>query len=99
EFTIVNGAIETGQYLVAGLFLALLGIVFVGMGVTVLSVVQGKPPETTPETGFHDTISTGLPIVLFLAIVLMLGVYIPPPLESLLRDAARSLEVKALEVK
>jgi hypothetical protein len=29
----------------------------------------------------------------------MLGVYIPPPLESLLRDAARSLEVKALEVK
>jgi hydrogenase-4 component F len=99
EFTIVNGAIERGQYVVAGLFLSLLGIVFVGMGVTVLSVVQGKPPQTTPETGFHDTISTGLPILLFLTIVLMLGVYIPPPLQTLLTDATRSLEVRALEVR
>ncbi len=94
EFTIVNGAVESGQYVVVGFFLALLGIIFVGMGVTVLSVVQGKPPETTPATGFHDNISTGLPILLFLAVVLMLGVYIPPPLEALLRDAAGALEVK-----
>src|SRR4029077_1844443 len=48
EFTIVNAAILSGQYLVAGLFLSLMGIVFVGMGVTVLAVVQGKPQEGAP---------------------------------------------------
>ena len=94
EFTIVNAAIGSGQYLVAGLFLGLLGIVFVGMGVTVLSVVQGKPLEGTPATGFYDSASTCAPILLFLSLVLMLGLYIPRPLEMLLRDAAALLEVK-----
>jgi hydrogenase-4 component F len=91
EFTIVNAAIGSGQYLVAGLFLTLLSIVFIGMGVTVLSVVQGRPLEETPETGFRDNVSTGLPILLFLALVLMLGVYIPSSLESLLQNAAALL--------
>jgi hydrogenase-4 component F len=72
----------------------LLGVVFVGMGVTVLAVVQGKPLDTTPQTGIHDNVSTGAPIVLFLAVVLLLGLYIPPPLESLLRDAAVLLGAK-----
>jgi len=83
EFTIVNAAVASGQFVVAGLFLLLLGVVFVGMGVTVLTVVQGRPLETTPETGYHDHVSTGAPILLFLAVVLLLGLYIPPPLERL----------------
>ena len=45
EFTIVNAAVGSGQYLAGGLFLLLLGVVFIGMGATVLAVVQGKPPE------------------------------------------------------
>jgi hydrogenase-4 component F len=91
EFTIMTAAIESGQYLVAGLFLFLLGIVFVGMGVTVLAVVQGKPAEDMPQTDFHDNASTGAPILLFLAIVLLLGLYIPPALSDLLHEAARAL--------
>jgi hydrogenase-4 component F len=91
EFTIVNAALGSGQYFVGAMFLVLLGIVFVGMGVTVLAVVQGKPPEGMPATGFHDHISTGLPIVLFLALVLLLGVYIPDVLSDMLHDAARLL--------
>jgi len=94
EFTIVNAAVASGQFVVAGLFLLLLGVVFVGMGVTVLAVVQGKPLDTTPQTGYHDHVSTGAPILLFLAVVLLLGLYIPPPLEALLRDAAALLEAK-----
>src|SRR6185295_18474897 len=34
EFTIVNAAVGSGQFLVAGLFLLLLGIAFIGMGGT-----------------------------------------------------------------
>jgi hydrogenase-4 component F len=94
EFTIVNAAVGSGQFLAAGLFLLLLGIVFIGMGATVLSIVLGNPPDAKQENGFHDNISTGLPILLFMSLVLMLGLFIPPPLESLLREAAAFLEVK-----
>jgi hydrogenase-4 component F len=93
EFTIVSTAIGSGQYLPAGLFLFFLTVVFVGMGATVLAVVQGPAPEQTAPNGFHDTVGTCAPILIFMALVLLLGVYIPQPLESLLRDAAAFLEV------
>jgi hydrogenase-4 component F len=94
EFTILNAAVGGGQFLVGGLFLLLLGVVFVGMGATVLAVVQGDAPVQKQANGFHDNLSTGAPILLFMALVLLLGLYIPSPLESLLRDAAAFLEVK-----
>ncbi len=61
EFTIVNAAVGSGQFLAAGLFLLLLGVVFIGMGATVLAVVQGEPAESRPlrrenrRTGYRDT--------------------------------------------
>jgi len=94
EFTIVNAAIGGGQYFVGGLFLLLLCVVFIGMGATVLAVVQGKPPPRLATNAYRDTIATTAPIVLFMALVLLLGLYIPPPLDSLLREAAALLEVK-----
>jgi hydrogenase-4 component F len=92
EFTIVNAAVENGQFIVAGLFLFLLGAVFIGMGATVLTVVQGNSSEPKSPTGIHDHVSTSAPILLFMALVLLLGLYIPPPLESLLQEAAALLE-------
>jgi hydrogenase-4 component F len=94
EFTIVSAAAGSGQYVTTGLLLLLLGVVFVGMGVTVLSVVQGKPAAGQETNRFHDSSSTSGPILVFMALVLLLGVYIPGPLESLLREAAASLETK-----
>jgi hydrogenase-4 component F len=109
ELTIVSAAVAQGDLLVAGLFLLLLGVVFIGMGATVLAVVQGEPrswPAPLPANGangadeprdageLHESISTGAPILLFMALVLLLGLYIPPPLESLLREAAAFLEVQ-----
>ncbi len=92
EFTIVNAALGSGQFLIGGLFLALLAIIFVGMGTTVLAVVQGEPRAETPPTAFRDGLRTGAPIVIFMALVLLLGLYVPPPLHALLRDAADFLE-------
>ena len=94
EFTIVNAAIGSRQFLAAGLFLFLLCVVFIGMGATVLAVVQGTPDEPKEKSGFRDRLGTCVPILLFMALVLLLGIYIPQPLESLLRDAAAFLEVK-----
>lgn len=94
EFLIVNAAVDSGQFLAGGLFLLLLGLVFVGMGTTVLAVVQGEAPPLTGKDGFHDHFSTGAPILLFMALVLLLGLYVPQFLESLLREAAVFLEAK-----
>ncbi len=94
EFTILNAAVDRGRYVAGGLLLLLLGIVFIGMGATVLAVVQGNPPQQEQGRSYHDTASTCVPILLFMALVLLLGVYIPVPLEALLREAAALLEVK-----
>src|SRR5262249_32999118 len=52
EFTIVTAALGSGQFLVGALFLLFLGVVFVGMGATVLPVVQGEPPKDAAQTTF-----------------------------------------------
>jgi hydrogenase-4 component F len=106
EFTIVTAAISNGQYVAAGLFLLLLAIVFIGMGSTVLAMVQGRATGEGQENASDpahpsllaprpsDSIATVAPILLFMAMVLLLGLFVPPPLESLLREAAALLEVR-----
>src|SRR5439155_26943757 len=94
EFTIVNAALGSGQFLVGTLFLLLLGIAFIGMGATILPVVQGNPREQTAHAGFQGGFFTSAPILAAMGLVLLLGLFIPPPLEMLLREAAAFLEVK-----
>jgi hydrogenase-4 component F len=92
EFTIVTEAFGSGQWVTGALFLVLLCIVFIGMGATVLAVVQGHPAHEAAAGGYRDSVSTGAPIVLFMALVLLLGLYIPAPLKALLQNAAALLE-------
>jgi hydrogenase-4 component F len=92
EFTILNAAITSGRYIVASLFLLALVVVFLGMGATVMTVVQGKPSERASATSLRDNIWTVGPSVALLGLVLLLGLYIPGPVDHLLRDAAASLE-------
>jgi hydrogenase-4 component F len=92
EFTILNGAVLGGEFVVASLFLVLLAIVFIGMGTTVLSIVQGAPSEQASATDVRDSFLTGAPLLVLMGLVLMLGLYIPPPLEHLLDEAVNFLE-------
>jgi hydrogenase-4 component F len=100
EFTIITAAIGAGHFLIASLFLFLLAVVFIGMGATVLAVVQGdsspdvERDEEVESSCFRDGFSTGAPIVLFMVLVFLLGVYIPPFLEMALRDAVVYLEAR-----
>jgi hydrogenase-4 component F len=94
EFTIANAAFGESRLLVGGLFLLLLAIVFIGMGAVVLTVVMGSPPKQAPDNGYRDTIGMAGPVLLFMALVLLLGVYVPPPLDSLLHEAAAFVEGK-----
>ena len=95
EFTILNATIAGGHWFVAALFLLLLAVVFIGMGSTVLAVVQGEAPKATTEAKSTRGVrfSFVAPAVLLLGLVLLLGVYIPKPLSDLLHGAAASVEV------
>ena len=93
EFTIVRAAMTSGHVVVGALFLLMLAVVFIGMGGVVLAVVQGEPPEQVPE-GFRDRLGTVAPIALLMAIVVLLGVYIPAPVSGLVRNAAAFVELK-----
>jgi hydrogenase-4 component F len=93
EFTILNAAIAGSHYVVASLFLLILVIIFTGMGATVITVVQGKPSEGASATTFRDEFSTVAPGIILIGLVLLLGVYIPAPVDGLIRNAASSLEV------
>jgi hydrogenase-4 component F len=102
EFTIVRATFERGHYLVAGLFLLALAVVFMGMASTVLAVVLGRPPETGPasrpalptpgQPGRRETFLTVAPILVFAALVVALGLHLPGPLDGLLREAAGYVE-------
>jgi hydrogenase-4 component F len=90
EFAIIGAGFGAGRVAVSALFLLLLLVVFIGMGRTVLSVVQGEPPEET-GSDYRDSFLTVAPIVILMMIVTCLGVWLPPPLEALLREAAAFL--------
>ncbi len=91
EFTILRGAVAAERYGVAAMFLLLLFVVFAGMGSTVLAVVQGEPRDDVPTT-FRDGLGTVGPPLLLLFVVLLLGVWVPPPLERALHEAAIFVE-------
>ncbi|HVA48734.1 MAG TPA: proton-conducting transporter membrane subunit [Pirellulales bacterium] len=92
EFQILSATFVTGHYWAGGLFVLLLFMVFIGMGVTVVSMSFGSPSAEAAPAGFQDSIGTGLPILLCMALVLLLGLYNPPPFVALLNDAVRALE-------
>jgi hydrogenase-4 component F len=62
------------------------------MGGTVLAVVQGEPSERALATPYRDGWLSVGPIAVLLALVLLLGLWIPAPLSALLNDAARVVE-------
>ncbi|HQR29623.1 MAG TPA: proton-conducting transporter membrane subunit [Anaeromyxobacteraceae bacterium] len=89
EFMILNGAVSGGRYLVAGLFLLFLAVIFIGMGATVLSVVQGSDEGAPGRPGFRDGWLTAGPPLVLLLVVLALGLWLPRPLLSIFSAAAR----------
>jgi len=90
EFTILRAAVSDARFFVAGAFLVLLLLVFIGMGATVLAVVQGDPPAGRAQGS--ERLQKLAPIGVLLALVLLLGLWVPEPLESALWSAARFVE-------
>jgi hydrogenase-4 component F len=92
ELTIVQAAFANGQYWTAGAFLALIAVAFIGMGSTVLGIVLGPPPARFEGSRVREPLLTILPPLLFLALVCVLGVYIPDWLAHALERASAAVE-------
>jgi hydrogenase-4 component F len=106
ELTILKGAMGGGHFLWAAAYLLALGIVFVGMATVVLRMAYGHPVGRAGQSmtaDGHGAAASGPrrdvfwsvvpPAVLGLA-VLVLGLYVPPDLAQLARDAAAVLGAK-----
>ncbi len=91
ELTILTAAMDGRRYVIAALYLLLLGVIFIGMGATVLAVVQGTPPAEEEGRSTRESWFKTVPMFVSLALVLMMGTWIPEPVAALLEDAARLL--------
>ena len=92
EFTILRAAIDGGHPWIAAMILLALAIIFVGMAALVLGIALGEPPPPTTGTEGRPVVRESPwllmgPIALA-AVVLLLGIYIPEPLQVVLTRAA-----------
>jgi hydrogenase-4 component F len=88
EFAILNGAFAGGRFAIGALFLAFLAVIFVGMGTTVLAVVQGEPGEAARARGGREQWLMAAPPLALMAAVLLLGLFLPQALRDLFGAAA-----------
>jgi hydrogenase-4 component F len=91
EVLIVSSAFVQGNPWSGALFLLFLAMIFIGMASTVLPVVMGKTPPDMEQTPYRDQAATVLPPLFLICVVLLLGLWIPMPLQTLLHDAANLL--------
>ena len=87
EFIIFKGMLAANSPLLAAAYLLALAVIFVGLSVAVLRMVQGNRPIDMPQTPREPLLSVLPPLVLGLA-VLTLGLWIPDWLWNFLRQGA-----------
>lgn len=91
EFMLLKAIVAAGRWGVALAVAGLLGVIFIGMVGSALSVAQGAPPEQPVRAGHGDSIlSTAVPGA-FAAALLILGLYLPAWLTVRLAAAAALL--------
>jgi hydrogenase-4 component F len=91
EFSILQAMLHQGRGIIAFLYLAFLAVIFVGMSVPVRHMVQAPPPPGLRMARAKETLLNTGPSFVLCALVLMLGLYVPPWLTQCLRAAALAL--------
>ncbi|HEX2821747.1 MAG TPA: proton-conducting transporter membrane subunit [Streptosporangiaceae bacterium] len=89
ELTIVRAGFASASPVFPLLLLFLLGLAFVAFARTTAGMVTGRPPDqlASPYRGKAAAVSTVAPLVLGLAALLVLGLWIPVGLDTVLRHS------------
>ena len=93
EYQMIAATFEQGQGWAGLLMIAFLLLVFLGMGNTLIGCAFGPCPERKEKFRFHDNLPMCGPVVLCMAITVVLGVYNPPFLTRMLKEATAALNV------
>ncbi len=88
EFSVLGGLASAGHVWLAALYLALLGIIFVGMVTPVLRMCKGAPPHGI-RAGQSENPYLVVPSACLLLLALVFGLYMPGWLGNALRTAAK----------
>ena len=88
KFMILSAAVDSGHTGVAVAALALLAVIFIGMCLVVLRMAQGEPPDRVSGAAEGEPAWSILPPLLLGLGVLVLGLWIPERLATLIRAAA-----------
>lgn len=91
EFLILKEAFFQGRYFVVGLFLFCVLAVFFGALKHVLNISFGEGDPSAPMAGRPRAID-GLIILGCMAVLLLLGLWIPSPFAAFLKNAAAAIE-------
>ena len=89
EFTILKAALDGGHGIVATLYLALLGFIFIGMVNNVIPMAQGNPPDRSDAAANPESLWSWVPPATLATLVLVLGIWLPQPVEGLLQGVAQ----------
>jgi hydrogenase-4 component F len=87
ELTVLKGILDAGSTALAVGYLAALALAFIGMATIVLEMLYARPDNASEPRASEPLWSLVPPAVLGAA-VLMLGVWVPPQLATLLHTAA-----------
>ncbi len=87
EFTILKAMLDGGRIIPAVLYLLCLAVIFTGMSLAVVRMVQGPPPKALPVASQENVLHIAPPLILG-ALVLSLGLYLSPGMGMLLLKAA-----------
>ena len=91
KFMILRAALDQGRVGLAVIFLAVLCAIFIGAARIFLPMAQGAAPEDLKNPAGKEPGFSVLPTMILLALVLVLGLYIPGGLSDLLSAAARMI--------
>ncbi|MDA8161558.1 MAG: proton-conducting transporter membrane subunit [Desulfobacteraceae bacterium] len=90
EFTILKAALDQGEWLAAVLYLSFLAVIFVAMATIGIRMAFGTPENGVAMAKKEPVLSIA-PCIALGALVLFLGLYVPPSLDVIIHEAARSL--------
>lgn len=91
ELTILKAALDQKHIFIAIVYLVLLSFIFIGMASVFLPTAQGKTLSSNSPIAQREGWLAILPPLCLGILILMLGVYIPSPINQLLHEAARML--------
>ncbi len=90
ELLILSALVTSGQMFVFATFCVLITVSFVAMGRTIFPMIWGEPKQA--RTWPQQRATEALHKLIFLVLLLVLGIYIPPQINALMTHVAHSLE-------